>query len=282
MSTTARATKSVHEHFKNRHLDERFDPRKIMIRESVDSADNPESTAIIVGLDITGSMGMLAHEMAKEGLGNLVAGTFDRKPVTDPHIMCMAIGDAHYDSAPLQVTQFEADIRIAEQLNDIYVEGGGGGNGFESYDLPWHFAANHTKIDCFDKRNKKGYLFTIGDEPPPPLDNRLSTRENSKLFESSDMKVGTPGESLKAAQEKYHVFHLIVEEGWFASSRPEVVSSRWNEILGSRAIPLKNYKHMSEVIISLMHVSEGEDPEAVIASWEDRNVADTVRYALGL
>ena len=30
-----------------------------------------------------------------------------------------------------------------------------------------YFAAMHTKIDSFIKRGKKGYLFTIGDEPVP-------------------------------------------------------------------------------------------------------------------
>ena len=281
MGANARS-KSVHEVFRSKSLNERFDPSKIMIRESVDSEDNPESTAIIIGVDVTGSMGMIAHELAKDGLGRLVADTFDRKPVTNPHVMCMAIGDAHHDQAPLQVSQFEADIRIAEQLNDLYVEGGGGGNGFESYDLPWHFAAHHTKIDCFDKRGKKGYLFTIGDEPPPPLNNTLSERETSNVFGTTDVTVGTASESLTAALTKYHVFHLIVEQGFYANSQPVRVKNDWKELLGNRAIPLSDYKHMSEVIVSLMHVSEGEDPEAVISSWEDPKVATTVRYALGL
>ena len=279
MSATAKSS-SINEVFTRRKIDERFDPRNILFRESVDSEDNPESTAIIVALDVTGSMGILAHEMAKDGLGKLVANTFDRKPVTDPHVMCMAVGDAVFDSAPLQVTQFEADIRIAEQLTDLYIEGGGGGNGFESYDVPWHFAGNHTKIDCFDKRGKKGYLFTVGDEPPPPLNNVLSESNTRKVYQSSDVRIGTPAESLAAADKQYHVFHLIVEEGYFAKNRPNEVLGGWRELLGNRAILLSDYHHMAEVIVSLMHVSEGQDPEEVINSWEDPNVAKTVRRAL--
>ncbi|HAO33838.1 MAG TPA: hypothetical protein DCQ84_12920, partial [Candidatus Competibacteraceae bacterium] len=58
-------------------------------------------------------------------------------------------------------------IRIARQLRRLWLEKGGGGNACESYTLPWYFAATHTAIDCFEKRGKKGYLFTVGDEEPP-------------------------------------------------------------------------------------------------------------------
>ena len=82
--------------------------------------------------------------------------------------MAMAIGDAECDRAPLQVTQFEADIRLADQLRELWIEGGGGGNRGESYHLPWAFAAMRTSTDCFERRGRKGYLFTIGDEPILP------------------------------------------------------------------------------------------------------------------
>jgi hypothetical protein len=148
-----------------------LDPRRIKggVRESRDSADNPASTPVIVGLDVTGSMGMIAENIAREGLNTLFTEIYDRQPVTDPHVMLMGIGDALCDRAPLQVSQFEGDIRIAEQLIELWLEGGGGGNSCESYTLPWYFAAMHTITDSFEKRRKKGYLFTIGDEEPPAV-----------------------------------------------------------------------------------------------------------------
>ena len=71
--------------------------------------------------DVTGSMGMIADALARKGLGTMVEEILARKPVSDPHIMCMGIGDVLYDRAPLQVTQFEADIRIAEQLEKLWL-----------------------------------------------------------------------------------------------------------------------------------------------------------------
>jgi len=61
-------------------------------RESRDSPANPESNAIIVGLDVTGSMGIIADSMAREGLGTLVEEILKRKPVSDPHIMACGSG----------------------------------------------------------------------------------------------------------------------------------------------------------------------------------------------
>jgi hypothetical protein len=91
-----------------------LNPAKIKMRESRDSDDNLPSTPIIVGIDVTGSMGVLAETLVKRGLKPLFEEILDRKPVTDPHVMAMAIGDAWCDRAPLQVTQFEADISVAE------------------------------------------------------------------------------------------------------------------------------------------------------------------------
>lgn len=88
--------------------------------------------------------------------------------------MIMGIGDLAYDGCPIQVSQFESDIRIAEQLDKIYFEFGGGGNSFESYTAAWYFGSRHTKLDCLN-RGKKGIIITMGDEqlnPYLPLKGR--------------------------------------------------------------------------------------------------------------
>ena len=79
-----------------------------------------------------------------------------------------AIGDATCDRAPLQVGQFESDNRMDDDLSRILLEGGGGGQKTESYELAMYFMARHTATDCYDKRGKRGYLFMIGDEMAYP------------------------------------------------------------------------------------------------------------------
>ena len=281
-STAAKSARNVREIFTSNDIHKDLNPNGVMLRESCDSEDNPESNAIIVALDVTGSMGMIAHEIAKDGLGTLIEGILDRKPVSDPHIMFQAVGDVYCDWSPLQVSQFEADERIIQQLQSIYVEGGGGGNETESYDLPWYFAGTRTTIDCFDKRGKKGYLFTIGDEMTPA---GLKASDIKKIFGNDDQQDYTAAELLALAEEKYHVFHLIVEQGSFCRSprsRDRVVKD-WKQLMGARAIPLSNYKHLSQVILSCIELSEQgdeSDVESIINSYQESDVRSTLRHAL--
>jgi hypothetical protein len=263
--------------YTSRSLDKDLDPNGVTLRESCDSDDNPNSTAIIVGLDVTGSMDKVLDSMARDGLKTLATEIYNRKPISDPHIMFMGIGDVNCDNAPLQITQFEADIRIAEQLTKIYLERGGGGNDHESYILPWYFASMNTKIDCFEKRGKKGFLFTIGDECPPPY---LTANQIQEVFgERPQFEKITSEELLTMVSRQYEVFHLMVEEGSFFRRSGDKVVKEWVELLGQRAIRLSDHTKMGEVIISTIQVLAGESVDKVASSW-DGSTSLVVKEAL--
>jgi hypothetical protein len=248
-----------------------------MVRESRDSLVNPNSNAIIIGLDVTGSMGMIADAMAREGIGTLVEEILQRQPVSDPHIMACGIGDSYHDDAPLQVTQFEADIRIADQLKMIWLEKGGGGNSHEGYHLPWYFAAQHTQIDCFEKRGKKGYLFTVGDEEPP---EELLAAHAAAIFGDSLQRDLSVNELLTLVSRTYHVFHVVVEEGNHARAHLPQVLKKWNNLLGRRVLRLKDYRRLAEVVVSAIEVNEGRDRDTVAKSWSG-DTSVVVAHALG-
>ncbi len=273
-STAGKSTDAV---FAARGIDQDLNPFGVALRESRDSDLNPASTAIIVGLDVTGSMWMIADALAREGLGIMVEEILARKPVSDPHILCMGIGDVLCDQAPLQVTQFEADIRIARQLEKLWLEKGGGGNSCESYTLPWYFAAMHTAIDCFEKRGKKGYLFTVGDEEPP-LD--LPGTAITRFLGDPPQRDFSSRELLTLVSRLYHVFHVIVEEGSHARHDPRGVRDRWTDLLGQRVIGLSDHTKLAEVIVSAIEVNEGRDRNQVVKSWS-KQTALVVQRAVG-
>ncbi len=258
--------KATHKIFTAHGIDPALDPLKNKMRESCDSAINPESTPIIVALDVTGSMGELAGELARNGLNTLIQEIYDRKPVPDPHVMLMAVGDAYCDDAPLQVTQFEADIRLAEQLKLFYLEGGGGGNSGESYNLPWYYAAYHTKIDSMAKRGRKGLLFTVGDEPMLPK----LLADHVKEFLDGDLKQDiSTRDLLTAVQQKYDVYHVIIKEGSFASAYLPEVEESWHGLLGrERVIGLSDYRKLSEAIVSAIQINQGAHAYDVARSWD--------------
>ena len=263
--------------FASRSLKADLNPKNITVRESVDSDANPHSTPIIVALDVTGSMGRIPHELIQGNLGTLMDEVLKRKPVSDPHLMFMGVGDVSYDSAPLQVTQFEADIRIAEQLREIYLEGGGGGNSHESYNLPWYFAAKKTSIDSVAKRNKKGYLFTIGDEEVPAT---LTVSQQMTVFGESAERDLSNQELLEMAERNYHVFHIVVEQGSHFRSHADRVMAGWNDLLGQRVIRLSDYTRLAEVIVSTIQATEGADHDSVVGSWSG-DTSLVVAHAIG-
>lgn len=268
--------KSAAQVFTSRNMKSSYDPREITVRESRDSADNPQSTPIILASDVTGSMGMVANNLMQTGLNTLAKEIYDRKPVTDPHIMVMAIGDAKRDSAPAQATQFEADIKLADQVRELWIEGGGGGNGGESYSLAHYFAATKTVSDSWEKRRKKGYLFTIGDEP---IHDGLTAAEVEKIFGVNPQGDLSAQDCVDMAMKTYEVFHIVLKnEGDAIYNLPRVLD-RWQKILGQRVILLDDYTKLAEVVVSTIQVIEGANKTAVAKSWSG-STAVTVANAI--
>lgn len=259
---TAQTSAAPQQAFKARGMHPTLNPMGVKIRESRDSATNPNSTPIIVGLDETGSMGNLAGAIAKEGLETLFTSILDKKPISDPHIMFMGLGDALADVAPLQVSQFEADIRIVEQLSNLFLEGNGGGNGGESYHLAHYFAAFHTEHDSYQKRGKRGYLFTVGDEPCHGTLYRASVKEFTGAVVETDF---TTKQLIELAQRYYDVYHIVIAEK--ASS---YVLAGWRDLLGEKAIELKDHRALAETIVSAIQIAEGLDAQSATQGWGAR------------
>lgn len=188
--------------YKSSRLDPDLDPNAV-IRECRDSEEHPNTIPVILALDVTGSMGDAAVEVASK-LNNIITELY--KSVKDIEFMVMGIGDFAYDKAPLQVSQFESDIRIAEQLDKIFFEFGGGGNVYESYTAAWKFAVTQTDLDCW-KRGKKGIIITMGDEE---LNPHIPTKAYAKVTGTEECQSIETPELYKEVIKKFDVFHLDV------------------------------------------------------------------------
>lgn len=237
------ASKSASEIFTQnakRMAHESMNPNGISFRESRDSAVHPNSVPIILGLDVTGSMGHIPHELIKDGLPKLMGGII-QGGVPDPALLFLGIGDHECDGYPLQVGQFESgDEELDMWLTRTYIESGGGGNAGESYLLAWYFAAFHTRTDAFEKRNQKGLLFTVGDEPC------LKTLPASAIREIMGMgqQTFTHTELLKEAQKKYEVFHISV----LHSDQAVRADKGWKDLLGQNCLSIEDYRDVPNVI----------------------------------
>jgi hypothetical protein len=122
----------------------------------------------------------------------------------------------------------------------------------------------HTSIDCFEKRKKKGYLFTLGDEECPEI---LLSKEIEEFLGENPERNFTAAELLAMVEKQYHVFHIVIEEGNHARRDLPGVMKSWRNILGQRVISLSDYTKLAEVIVSTIQVIEGEDKATVAKSW---------------
>ena len=272
------SSKPLHELYSAQKASPEYLVDSIEFRESRDSEAHPNAVPIIVGLDVSGSMGFIAEDMAKRSLGPIVEQSIDRFQDFDPHILFAAIGDAMAgDQYPCQITQFESDTRIWDQLTSLFLEGGGGGNQYESYDLAWAFAAQKTRSDAWDKRQRKGYLFTVGDEQFP---ERINQAYYKRAITGNHSWI-TPENVLADAQKMYHVFHVNVLEGNYNRYRKGSSETSWRQRLGNRLLQLDDHKNVASVIVAAIAVNEGFPVSEVVESFQTDSIRTSVANALG-
>lgn len=223
-TTTGRVTGQV---FHQSYIDPSLDPKKFMIRECVDSDEHPNTVPIILGLDVTGSMGSACKETA-EALNVIMTNLY--KKYKDIEFCVMGIGDLAYDEAPIQMSQFESDVRIAEAVDKIYMEHGGGGNSYESYTAAWYMGLKRTKLDRIEKQGRKGIIITMGDEPLNPYLPVQELNEAANCTEQADIETDKLYEE---ASKKFDIYHIAIDDrsSCYASYKNEIKNS-FGELLG--------------------------------------------------
>ena len=185
--------RDAREMYTNGNLAEELDPKNVM-RECCDSGEHPETIPVILALDVTGSMGNSLIKTAAS-LNEIMQHAL--REFKDVEFMIMGIGDLYYDKAPIQISQFESDVRIARHLDKIWFERGG-----------WYMGLLHTSLDCW-KRGKKGIIITLGDEPLNP--NLPARRLHQVTGDDLSQDIDTRALYM-AASEKFDIFHIAVDD----------------------------------------------------------------------
>jgi hypothetical protein len=252
-ASSSRRTASSAEIFRgDKSIDPLMDPKDLTFREARDSEHHPHSVPIIVGFDVTGSMGDIPTRFAQSLLGALMNQLVERNWVTDPQLLFAAIGDAVSDRAPLQVGQFESGLEMDMWLTRIWLESGGGDLP-ESYTLAHWFAAYHTATDAWEKRKKKGYLFSIGDATNKPLQPSHIQRVFGKAPPAS--RPTDCASVIAAAQERYETFHILVTRG---SKPADRLLDHWRQRVGDRLLVLDRTESICDMIGVTIGLHEGK------------------------
>jgi hypothetical protein len=239
-----------------------LDPRRINKKplkklESRDSAEHPESNAVLLSFDVTGSNYQRAVQAQKA-----LPALMDLLPKYLPHPqVAMAANDdlncTSVDSGALQVSDFESDNRIDEHIRSIRLVRAGGSNDGESYDLVLYTAARKTVLDCLEKRGKKGYLFLYADEP---FFTEVKASHVEKAF-GDDIGEDIPIESIIAeARQQYETF-VLWPVGGYAHAHDQYLSLFGEEYV----ITLQHPERICEVVAATIGIAESRiDTETAV------------------
>lgn len=260
---------------------EDLDPKKVNgptsplagqnIRESRDSDEHPISTPIAVWFDETGSMGNTPRVLQTK-LTELFGLLLRKGYVEHPQILMGAYGDGETDRVPLQASQFESDNRIDDALDNIFLEGNGGGNGGESQWLAWYFMATHTATDSWEKRQKKGYAFFIGDEVSLKPDNRHVADfigDGEPL-----LQLGHKG-IVKALLEKWDAYVFVIDN---LTAKMQHSVEFYTKLFGSdRVLVVQDETAIAETIALTIGMNEGTiDLDDGVSDLQELGVSDAV------
>lgn len=235
-----------------------LNPFGVTFRESRDSVANPNSLPIAVFFDVTGSMGSIPRILQTK-LKTLMQTITDKHYAADPAVFFGAIGDATSDKGPLQVGQFESDIQMDEDLSRLWLEGQGGGANAESYELAFYFAARHFATDSWEKRQKKGFLFTIGDERPY---DHVDPGQVRRIIGDTVQGPLSTTAIIAECQQKWHVFHVLMDTA--SSRRYPSTGTTWDTLLGNHVLRMDNPEIVTELLALIVGATEGRVTEGEV------------------
>lgn len=152
--------------FKNTTIDKDLNPKG---KKITSNSKNP----IIIALDVTGSNKNFAR-LVYDKLPMFYGEIEDKKYLDDFDICICAVGDAKYDDYPIQIGTPAKGLEIDSWLEKVVLEGGGGGNDTESYEIMAHYLANN----CEFRDDAHPIVFFIADESAA---KKVSKKECEKL-----------------------------------------------------------------------------------------------------
>jgi hypothetical protein len=196
---------------------------------------------IVLVFDVTGSMGTWPAVMFSK------FGYFDHEADFytdhDYEVCVAAIGDSKYDDYSLQVRPFGKGNDVAEALKKLVIEGGGGGNTVESYNLAAVYFANN----CNMSKAIRPILIFVGDEGV----HELTTADEAKNLCKVDTKEDV--DTAKVFEELKRKFEVFIIRKRFDSSENHRINKQWEDYLGADHVAnLQDAGRVVDVIFGIL------------------------------
>jgi len=230
----------------------------LKFRESRDSANHPNSIALAILMDVTGSMGTIPEDLVKRTLPKFMKLVLPYEP--DAQLLCGGFKD-YSDQASdtaCQIGQWECDDALIDKcLTSLSL--GGGNRPHEDSAIALYVMARHTQIDCWEKRGKKGYIFLPTDDTMRPM---VQARTVNALFGRRVLEKDlSTAEMIRELTERYHVFVFIPDPGRVGyDGRGTGVFDCYREYFGRNVIVLGASVDTAIVAAMLVALTEGHLP----------------------
>jgi hypothetical protein len=191
-----------------------------------ESISTDSDAPLMILCDVTGSMGSWPATI----FSKLPYLDLEGKEYLGPNmeISFAAVGDAHSDRYPIQIRGFKAGTDLEKELKQLVIEGGGGGQSSESYELTALYYARNAKMP----NAVRPIMIIIGDEGF----YETITKDHAKLAHVSleNSRINTD-ELFKELQEKYSVY-LIRKP--YDNGGEDAIQRRWEKLIGKEHIAM--------------------------------------------
>ena len=226
--------------------------RNSMVRQGTKYVlKNGIALPIMSGFDGTGSMGENV-EKAYYAIPKIEGMLKPLRTSYNTQVASAVWQDVQDHHPVVQMSQFESDERIAEQIR-LLVPDKDGGDAIEDYDLGLAYLWLATQTDLYDFYGLKGYVFIVADM----YGRGRVTKRGIKQYLGHDMQEDevTTRKICQALLEKWHVYYFQVGGGGSETKR------WWAEKLGAgRVIDVPDSDYLAQVQAGAIYVTETERP----------------------
>lgn len=216
---------------------------------------------IVIAVDVTGSMrhwpGTIFEKLCVLYNEALVAMPEEYKESFE--ISFVAVGDAYTDFYPIQVTDFDKEVALDENIKKLFPEGNGGGQTRETYELVAYYYARHCEMPNAEPRAKP-LFFYICDEG---YYSNVKKDHVEKYF-GDEIEEDIPSEDVfDELMEKFRVYALRIAYSRNARQVAEHdearISKDWKNMIGPENVILMDHpERVVDVILGLIAGHLGE------------------------
>jgi len=205
-------------------------------------------TPIVISIDVTGSMGdwsKIIYDKLPMFYGQLIMKNY----CEDPSLSFAAVGDLNCDEAPIQVTPFSQGAAIDSVLAKIWLEGGGGGQNYESYEMAAYFYGTRCEFTVASK----GYAFFTGDEGFYPA----IIKQDLEKFLGEKAKAPISTETaFQGLQKFFTVFYL--HKPYYDPEIDKNLTAKWKKLIGEEnVLHLQDPKSVVDIMLGAISISSG-------------------------